>query len=90
MGVSFPAQGLVLRARSVIKGRFGSDCCLSYDGITCNNDENDDNNSNWPLLCIDDVAGTVNSGKAIYLHYISFPVLHQVVSILMPIFQMKN
>lgn len=51
---------------------------------------NDDNNGNWHLLCVDNVAGTVHSDKAIYLYYRSFPVLCQVVSLVIPILPMKK
>lgn len=52
-----------------MKGIFGSYCCILCGGIVCNNDENDDNNSNWYLLCVDIVLGFVYLGKVIYFYY---------------------
>lgn len=65
----FLARRLELRAASLNKGCFGGYYCVLCDGVARNNVENDDNNSHWYLLCVDNVSGIVQSN---FLFMISF------------------
>lgn len=66
MHVTVLAQGWCLAGWVSIKGRLGSCCCPSCDGIARNRDENGEKKSRRHVLCVDDVPGITRSDKAIY------------------------